>query len=71
MLLRHPDLIRKGVHGHFEVARLLHLLGRFALPTAEQFMPMFILKRPLRRVRDLVLVMNRTAFFHDCPPVSV
>jgi hypothetical protein len=71
MLLRHPDLIRKGVWAYFKVARRLHLLGRFGLPATEQFMPMFILERPLRQVCDLLLVMNFTPLFHDCPPVSV
>src|SRR5258705_13753886 len=71
MLLRHPDLIPKGGHGHFEIARCLHLLRRFALPAAEQFMPMFILKRPFRWVRHVLPVMNFAPFFHDCPPVSV
>ena len=70
MLLRHPDLIRKGGHGHFEIARRLHLLRRFALPAAKQFMPMFIRKRPFRWVRHILPVMNFAPFFRDCPPVS-
>ena len=69
MLLRHPDLIRKGGHEHFAITRRLHLLRRFALPAAEQFMPMFILKRPFRWVHHVLLVMDFAPFFHDCPPV--
>jgi hypothetical protein len=69
MLLRPPNLIGKGVHRHFEIARFLHLLGRFALPAAEQFMPMFILKRPFRWVHHVLPAMNFTPFSHDYPPI--
>jgi hypothetical protein len=62
MPLRDPHRISKSVGAEFEVARLLHLLGRFTLLAAEHLMHVLILERPVDRVWPLMPAMNFPPF---------